>query len=190
MLALILLISIQSPAPNLEGMWSDPPSTAIGQFCFFNCTDAGMDRLNALLDNPANDARPFPELEAEARKHEREQCIVPRLNEAARKTFPLDPADDPGFLRCEPWGLAREMFAPHQLEIKQRGKDRIELRYGEWTELRTIYMDGRKRPANQAPSRLGYSVGRWEGDALVIETSGVAANIASWSVRQDRKSVV
>jgi len=101
--------------------------------------------------------------------------------------FPLDPADDPGFLRCEPWGLARQMFAPHQLEIRQRGKDQIELRYGEWDARRTIYMDGRKHPANQAPSRLGHSVGRWDGDTLVIETSGIAANItanlASWSTK-------
>jgi len=193
LLILSLLISIpssieaQSSKRNLEGMWSDPPSTAAGQFCFFNCTDVGLDYLNKLLDNPANDARPYTELEEEARAYEREKYIRPRLTAAALKMFPLDPADDPGFLRCEPWGLARQMFAPHQLEIRQRGKDQIELRYGEWDARRTIYMDGRKHPANQAPSRLGRSVGRWDGDTLVIETSGIAANItanlASWSTK-------
>jgi hypothetical protein len=170
----------QSKRPNFEGMWSDPPSTAVGQFCFFACSDAGIDQLNALLDNPANDARPYTELEQEARTYEREKYIRPRLTAAAQKTFPLDPADDPGFLRCEPWGLARQMFAPHQIEVRQRGSDRIELRYGEWDARRTIYLDGRKRPANQAPTRLGHSVGRWEGDALIVETSGVAASLASW----------
>ena len=44
----------QSSRPNLEGRWGDPPSTAVGTFCFFACTDAGIDHLNALLDNPAN----------------------------------------------------------------------------------------------------------------------------------------
>jgi hypothetical protein len=73
------------------------------------------------------------------------------------------------------------MFAPHQIEIRQRGNDRIELRYGEWAARRTIYLDGRKRPANQAPSLLGHSVGRWDGNTLVVETSGIAANIASWA---------
>jgi hypothetical protein len=92
----------------------------------------------------------------------------------------LDPADDPGFLRCEPWGLARQIFARHQLEIRQRGNDRIELRYGEWDARRTVYLDGRARPANQAPSVMGHSVGRWEGETLVIETSGIGANITSW----------
>jgi hypothetical protein len=69
------------------------------------------------------------------------------------------------------------MFAPHQLEVRTRGKDRIELHYGEWDARRTVYMDGRKVPDNIKPSRLGYSIGRWEGDALVIETAGIEANI-------------
>jgi hypothetical protein len=33
-------------------------------------------------------------------------------------------------------------------------------------------MDGRKLEQDPNPSWLGYSVGRWEGDTLVIETSG------------------
>jgi hypothetical protein len=76
--------------------------------------------------------------------------------------------------------LARQIFARHQLEIRQRGNDRIELRYGEWDARRTVYLDGRARPANQAPSVMGHSVGRWEGETLVIETSGIGANITSW----------
>src|SRR5881409_3073674 len=167
----------QSPRPKLEGMWSDPPSTAVGAFCTFACTDAGLDRLNALLDNPANDARPFEDLQAEAKKYEREY-LRDHLTASALKTYPLDPAEDPGFLRCEPWGLARQMLAPHQIEIRQRGADRIELRYGEWDARRTIYIDGRNRPANQSRSLLGYSVGRWDGEALVVETSDIAENIA------------
>ena len=52
-------------------------------------------------------------------------------------------------------------------------------------------MDGRTRPANQAPSRLGRSVGRWEGETLVVETSGVAANQTSWrSEHSDQLRVV
>jgi hypothetical protein len=182
---LTLLVSIpssieaQSSLSKLEGMWSDPPATAVGTFCVYACTDAGIERLNALLDDPANDARPFEQLQTQAKAYEREY-IRSRLTAAALKTYPLDPADDPGFLRCEPWGLARQMFAQHQLEIRQRGSDRLELRYGEWDARRTVYMDGRKRPANQAPSPMGYSVGRWDGDTLVVETSGVAANIARW----------
>src|SRR4029450_12222615 len=104
---LALLVAACSPPPpapapkpmpsKLEGMWSDPPATAVGTLCFFACTDAAIDRLNALLDDPANDARPFPQLAAEAQKHERDNYFRPRLTEAELKTYPLDPADDPGF---------------------------------------------------------------------------------------------
>jgi len=196
---LVLLLVACAPAPaerraspaKIEGMWSDPPPTAVGTLCFFACTDVGIDRLNALLDNPANDARPFPELRAEAEKHEQETYFRPRLTPAALKTYPLDPADDPGFLRCEPWGLARQMFAPHQIEIRQSGDDRIELRYGEWDAHRTVYLDGRQRPANQAPSLLGHSTGRWDGETLVVQTSGIAANITGWDAEHsDRLRVV
>jgi len=170
----------QSSRRSLEGMWSDPPYTAVGSFCAFACTDAGIDRLNGLLDDPANDARPFEQLQADTKAYEREYLRA-RLTDAALKTYPLDPADDPGFLRCEPWGLARQMFAPHQIEIWQRGNDRIELRYGEWDARRTVYLNGGKRPPTVVPSTMGYSVGRWDGETLVVETSGIAANIANWA---------
>ena len=35
---------------------------------------------------------------------------------------------------------------------------------------RVVYMDGRKHPAGFIPSWLGHSIGRWDGDALIIES--------------------
>jgi hypothetical protein len=43
---------------------------------------------------------------------------------------------------------------------------------------RQIYMDGRKLPEDPNPSWLGYSVGRWDGDTLVVESTGF--NDRSW----------
>ena len=63
------------------------------------------------------------------------------------------------------------------MEMRQHD-DRIEVRYAEWDGRRTIYMDGRARPAGQASSPMGHSVGRWEGTVLVVETSGLTANLA------------
>jgi len=37
---------------------------------------------------------------------------------------------------------------------------------------RQIYTDGRKLPVDPQPSWLGYSVGKWEGDTLVVDTVG------------------
>ena len=40
--------------------------------------------------------------------------------------------------------------------------------------LRQIFLDGRKLPGSDAqPWWYGYSIGRWEGDTLVVETSGI-----------------
>ena len=45
---------------------------------------------------------------------------------------------------------------------------------------RVIYMDGRTHPANLRPTFLGHSIGRWEGDTLVIDTVGF--NEKQWVV--------
>jgi hypothetical protein len=39
-------------------------------------------------------------------------------------------------------------------------------------QYRQIFLDGRTLPTNPEPSFKGYSVGKWDGDALVVETSG------------------
>ena len=43
---------------------------------------------------------------------------------------------------------------------------------------RMIFTDGRKHPVDPQPAWLGYSVGSWEGDTLVVETRGF--NDKSW----------
>ena len=37
---------------------------------------------------------------------------------------------------------------------------------------RRIFMDGRALPVHPNPTFMGYSVGRWEGDTLVVESTG------------------
>ncbi len=43
---------------------------------------------------------------------------------------------------------------------------------------RQVYMDGRKLPKDPNPTWLGYSVGHWDGDTLVVESAGF--NDRSW----------
>jgi hypothetical protein len=50
--------------------------------------------------------------------------------------------------------------------------ERILVRNEYENTLRQIYMDGRKPPADPEPLWLGYSVGRWEADTLVVDTVG------------------
>jgi hypothetical protein len=46
---------------------------------------------------------------------------------------------------------------------------------------RVIFMDGRELEANPAPSWMGYSVGHWEGDALIVDSNGY--NDKTWLSR-------
>jgi hypothetical protein len=46
---------------------------------------------------------------------------------------------------------------------------------------RVIFMDGRELESNPAPSWMGYSVGRWEGDTLVVDSVGY--NDKTWLSR-------
>ncbi len=85
-----------------------------------------------------------------------------------------DMKDDPeGF--CLPPGIPRMMYTPYPAQIYQL-PDRILMVYeGAAHVWRLIWMDGRELPKNIDdinPDFLGYSVGHWEGDTLVVNSMG------------------
>ncbi len=83
---------------------------------------------------------------------------------------------------CLPPGGPRMMATPYQMEIIQQPEHkRIMMIFEGATHIwREIYMDGRAFPEGDAlnPTYLGYSVGQWEGDTLVVENKGFNEN--SW----------
>ena len=48
----------------------------------------------------------------------------------------------------------------------------IAVLYEESNTYRQIYTDGRKLPDDPQPTWMGYSVGHWEGDTLVVDSAG------------------
>jgi hypothetical protein len=72
---------------------------------------------------------------------------------------------------CLPQGVPRINATPNPYKILQK-PDLILILYEAFTLYRQIFMDGRELPKDPQPNWLGYSVGRWEGDALVVETIG------------------
>ncbi len=76
-------------------------------------------------------------------------------------------------LRCVAPGLPRIFGAPYDMEIIDGGI-LYEFVYIEHNTPRRIYMDGRKAPADYPDRPMGFSVGHWEGNELVVETTHLA----------------
>lgn len=99
------------------------------------------------------------------------------LTEAARAAVAaLDPLSDPSIDGCTPKGMPRLMSQPPPMELIDRGGI-IQLRMEEYDTVRTIHMSGAEDPETQPRTPLGYSVGRWDGTTLVVETTRVSANL-------------
>ena len=88
---------------------------------------------------------------------------------------------------CLPPGGPRMMATPYPMEIIQLPEQkRIFMIFEGATHIwREIYMDGRPHPQGDAlnPTYLGHSVGRWEGDTLVVDVVGFNENTLAGLLR-------
>jgi hypothetical protein len=82
-------------------------------------------------------------------------------------------ADDPS-LRCIKPTVLGSMISPNPIQFTNEG-EHIKLEAERWDTVRTIYMDDREPPAGTPHTINGYSVGRFEGDELVIDTTHITA---------------
>jgi len=81
------------------------------------------------------------------------------------------PTDAGLYSTCSPTGVPGAYFVPYQWEIVQ-GRDRVVIMYEYPHLFRVIPIDGTPHPADPDPTWMGDSVGRWEGDTLVVDTIG------------------
>src|SRR5207249_11701178 len=68
-----------------------------------------------------------------------------------------------------------------------QNKDTVVLQYGQMGLKRTIAMNMKEHPANVKPSRAGHSIGRWDGDVLVVDTVGFLPGVLNGQVRNSDK---
>ena len=80
-----------------------------------------------------------------------------RVNDPMSRCLPLGP------IRLHTWNGPRKLVQAPGLLIVMNELD---------TTYRQIYTDGRPLPVDPNPSWNGYSAGKWEGDTLVVQTSG------------------
>ena len=100
--------------------------------------------------------------------------LTPRA-QADRDAF--DPLDDP-VIRCVMPIFPRGGFQIYPVEIVQTEKMLVFLNEA-FGMIRRVYMDGRQPPEYFPPARRGFSVGHWEGDELVINTTHIIEGLMS-----------
>jgi hypothetical protein len=102
--------------------------------------------------------------------------IQPAVRDLSRQRREDLGKDDPATFRCLPAG-PRHLYAPQNWVRIVQTPTVIVMIYEDLTS-RQIFMDGRALPTNPNPSFMGYSIGRWDGDTLVVESVGF--NDRSW----------
>ncbi|HKB09866.1 MAG TPA: hypothetical protein VKD69_04395 [Vicinamibacterales bacterium] len=137
--------------PDLSGMWDiehNRPCPAIG------CPDmeVGQEFVNIGWSLAAG--LPYQPWAAETRKK--------RMEENGK--------DDPGS-HCLPPGIVKSHTSPLFRKIVQT-PGLLVILYERDDSHRQIFTDGRPLPPIEMPTYDGYSVGRWEGDTLVVQTAG------------------
>lgn len=156
--------------PDLSGVWHvQPTGLAEMQRLFGNDVNAidvpGMEidtiskyAINILQDFTPETAPVRPEVGA----------VLNRRGDNKPEVLPAT--------HCLPLGVPLSTMLSEVSKIVQTpGLILIMLELG---GTRQIYTDGRKHVPDSSPSWLGYSVGRWQGDTLVVETTGF--NGKSW----------
>jgi len=148
---------------NLNGIWQalneadwdiEGHSAAPGRVTALGAEDAVVPGLGIV------EGGPLPYLPAAATKK--------KANYEKRLT--LDPV-----IKCYLPGVPRAMYLPQPFQIVQSQKH-IMMAFQYAGAIRTIYMDA-QTPA-PADSWMGWSNGHWEGDTLVVDTTGF--NDLSW----------
>ena len=84
--------------------------------------------------------------------------------------------DDPA-LECSPSSILRVWGEPGVVNTIEFSGDAVVIRHEFMDTVRTVYLDGRDPPDDFEPDLTGWSVGYFDGDELVINTSGFEAGV-------------
>ena len=75
---------------------------------------------------------------------------------------------------CLPQSIVYSMQGPFPMEIHQ-GAELMVIRLEYYDQVRVVFLDGRPHsPADAPHTKVGHSVGRWEGSTLVVDTTHIS----------------
>jgi hypothetical protein len=143
--------------PDFSGLWhaTNPARCGGGGSQFVECgNEIGGSPLGGNLGRNLPEGLPYQ----------------PHAAKLAKERRADDSRDDP-HVRCLPDNPPRAWTLPHLTKIMQTPKQ-LALLYEVNAMYRQIFTDERPFPEDPTPTWNGYSVGAWEGDALVVRTQG------------------
>jgi hypothetical protein len=94
--------------------------------------------------------------------------------------------DNPRF-RCETTSIIFDWTFDGPVNRITQNKDDIVIQYGQLNLKRTIHMNMKAHPAAVKLTRAGHSIGRWDGDTLVVDTVGFLPGVLNAPVRHSDK---
>jgi hypothetical protein len=151
------VLAIAAPAaaePDFSGTWERYPAP-------------GETADPRYAPTPIPDPQLKPEYKAEWEAGQK--ILKQRLEEG-------QPAGD-NYVHCIPDGMPAMMMGMFPMEIFQRS-EQINITQEAFTQVRRIYMNQPLPKWDEVdPSFYGQSVGHWEGDTLVMETTGIKENV-------------
>ena len=106
---------------------------------------------------------------------------------------PADGIDNSPTALCLPPGMPRAMIAERPIEFVVR-PGLVYVFLSSLGGIRHIFTDGRAWPAEFDPSYYGTSIGRWDGDVLVVQTRGMngprSFDASGLPLHEDNETVV
>ena len=166
---LLLVATIAAAAPqDLSGVWVDATAPA----------KAGARTPESLFEGPDEFEPPGGEPQLREPYASQYKALQEKKRRAAADGKPL--ADSR--TRCLPLGMPTMMLPLFPIEIVQtRGK--VIVLAEELAQIRRIYLNEKAPPLQDiVPGYSGYSVGRWEGSTLIVETRGVREDVMFWDM--------
>jgi hypothetical protein len=126
-----------------------------------------------------------------ARQYSTREATLTEAGQAAADVFETYSPEFNPRMRCETTSVLFDWtFDGPVNRVRQTG-DTITFQYGQFGFMRTVHMDMDSHPAQIEPSRAGHSIGRWEGDVLVVDTVGFAPGVLSPPIlNSDRLHVI
>ena len=115
--------------------------------------------------------RPYVPSVTQPRAGHKGPSELPYTSAGLEDWWNYDPADGDYTANCMPFGLPRSINGPWPMRIMHNETHLAFLfELGNWFNIAPV--DGSEHPEELEPTWYGHSIGRWEGDTLVIDTVG------------------